>query len=711
VYKRQDWSIPSNQESIVDLISGNYAVTVGDINGCSGYATVFISEPELFSYSITPNQGICLGQQANIDVVAVGGIEPYVYAWNDALDLDAANRVVSPTETTDYIVTVHDANMCEYPEQSTTVTVSQPIVIDIETVDVLCHGVCSGEATLVVEGGIPPFIYSWDSSTDYMHDLCDGDYSITLTDIFGCLGDVEFSITEPDTMYLTTFSGPATCNGYNDGYVEVDVIGGVPFTNEFGDFYQYQWNFGSNLDSINYYAGNHSVTVTDANGCSHVDYATIIEPEAVYVTPAWGGTICIGETFNTSVNATGGLGPYDFIWEDNNGNNWYGDHLTVSPVVTTSYQLVTTDARGCFGPSQNITVNVHPVINVVSAISSPAAICIGERIEVEMDVTGGNAGPYTISGEHGIVNMPYSFAPGETGYYVFEVSDECGSPTDKDSVFVTVHPLPIVGFFSDHTSSCPPGVFHFTETTPDEGQTYLWDFGNGGFSVQKNPIHTYDQTGTYDVVLTAWSQYGCERVKEYNNMIKIYPVPRAEFAATPEVVSVLNAQVEFINYSEGGGTYFWDFGDGTTSLWTPDVQLHTYHGIGEYDIMMVAKNQHDCIDTAYKKIRVHDEFTFYAPDAFSPNGDGLNDMFYVIGHGIDATQFYLSVYDRFGNRVFQTETFDEERPYKMAWDGSYNGSVAKGDPVLTNGMYSRYCTFVDFTGKPHEESGTVTLVR
>jgi gliding motility-associated-like protein len=706
------WSTFMPIQTLDGLIDGNYSVTVNDGNNCSGTATVFISEPEQFFYTISPNQGICFGAQADITVLPVGGVQPYSYEWSDVFGLNTDSRTVTPANTTTYIVTVLDANSCTYTPQQTTVTVSQPISIDVATVDVLCHGVCNGSATLVITGGIPPFAYSWGSTTDFIQNLCAGDYSVSLTDLYNCEGSADFSITEPDTIYVSTMSGPATCFGYSDGFAEVHATGGVPFTNEFGSFYQYQWSTGNTQDSIGIYAGNHSVTVTDANGCSHVAFAFVDQPEAVYVTEPFSGTICIGEEFSTYVHATGGLGPYDFVWHGTDDSTWYGESLTVSPIVTTSYTLTVTDFRGCFGPSKFVTVTVNPAISIVSTSSTPAAVCIGESIGVEMSIIGGNGGPYNIfSDDNGIVNMPYTFYPAETGYYGFSVSDNCGSPGDQDSIFVTVHPLPQVAFYADKTESCPPGVFQFTETSPDFGQTYLWDFGNGGFSVQKTPLHTYDETGVYDVSLTAWSEYGCQRTKLYNNMIVIHPKPRAEFAGTPELVSVLNGQVEFVNYSEGGIIYFWDFGDGYSSVWTTDMQIHTYEEVGEYDIMLIAKNQYDCLDTAYKKIRVHDEFAFYAPTAFTPNGDGLNDMFYVIGHGIDKTQFYLVVYDRFGNKTFETTEFDEENPSKMAWDGSSNGSVLKGDKILTNGTYSWYCTFVDFTGKPHEESGTVTLIR
>ncbi|MDD4148506.1 MAG: PKD domain-containing protein [Bacteroidales bacterium] len=700
--------------TITQLMAGNYSVVATDSYGCTGSASVLIQNPPEFKYSVTPNQAICYGEQADINVNATGGVQPYLYDWSDLPGMDTDNRIVSPTETTTYTVTVLDANGCTFTPQTTTVTVSQPIVIDVVKQDVLCHGECTGKVTLGITGSTPAsyFLYSWLSPTNTMQGLCVGDYDVTVTDMYGCFSSASFEITEPDTIYLTTFSGPATCFGYNDGFVEVDVVGGVPYIDAQGSFYNYQWTNGSTADSLATYAGMHSVTVTDANSCSHIASAFVAQPEAIYVTPAWGGTICIGESFSAFVNATGGTGPYDFVWIGSDAATSYGNEIIVSPDVTTTYQLITTDNVGCFGPIQNIIVNVNPVINIVSIGSAPADICIGETVEVEMEIEGGNGGPYTIERiNHGIVNMPSTFYPNVTGYYVFEVSDDCGSPTDKDSIYVTVHPKPQVSFYADKTASCPPSLFVFTETTPEQGQTYLWDFGDGGFSELKYPVHTYSTTGTYDVSLTAWSEWGCKRVRTYENMITIYPEPRADFAGTPELVSVFNPMIEFVNYTEGGDLYFWDFGDGNSTLWTRMPQVHFYNDIGEYEIMLIAKNQHECKDTAYKRIRVHDEFTFYAPEAFTPNGDGLNDVFYVTGHGIDANQFYFVVYDRFGIKVFETNSFNVENPTRMAWDGTHNGSAVKGDPILTNGLYNWYCSFFDISGKPRSESGTVTLMR
>ncbi len=701
--------------SMTNLISGNYSVVVTDANGCTGYATTFVNNPPQFTYHISPNQGICYGDQAEISVLANGGIPPYTYTWSDDATNNIADRTVSPLITTQYSVTVYDSNHCTFPAQTTTVIVSQPISIDVSVENILCHGVCEGSAVLNITGGIPPFIMDWGSTTDTWEHLCAGNYTVSLTDLYACEGHADFVITEPDTMYISTFSGPTTCYGYIDGFVQVEAAGGVPFTNEFGDFYEYHWSNGMTLDSLGVGFGYYTVTVNDANGCEHIAMAFVDQPEAVYVTLPWNGHICIGESFTTNVAATGGLGPYTFVWSGSDGTTWHGADLDVSPVITTTYQLVTTDMRGCFGPIRTVQVKVNPPITIDGVTSSHDDICIGDEITVELEYRGGNDGPYLISlPSYGIVNSPFTFKPDSTGYYTFTVSDDCGSPTDKDSIYVVVHESPKVSFFADKTSSCPPGTFFFTQSDQDSNNTYLWDFGDGGFSVEKNPKHTYDKTGNYSVSLTAWTEWGCKKLKKYNNLIFIHPVPRAEFTASPELVSIMNAEIIVENFTEGGVSYFWDFGDGETpDAWSENKnpRRYTYSSVGEFDITLITKNQFECIDSIHKKVRVHDEYAFYAPEAFTPNGDGINDYFYVLGHGIDKKQFYFVIYDRFGIKVFDTNIWDEENPIRMAWDGTHNGNIQNGDKTLPNGMYRWYANFVDFTGKPHEKSGTVTLIK
>ena len=718
------WSIPHTTPSIYMLSQGNYGVTVTDANGCMGVASTTIGEPTQFTYSISQNQGICYGEEAEINVVATGGTPPYSYTWNDA-PINSPNRIVNPFQTTTYTVTVLDANSCTYYPQSTTITVSEPIIINPSTNNPLCHGLCTGSVSLEVIGGTLPFFYNWEKDSitwqtysPVASNLCAGNYSVTITDMFECNGSANFVITQPDSVVINSFTGQPTCNGYSDGYAYVEVFGGTPFTDTIGNhYYNYNWSYGGIAgDSIAINGGYHNVTITDANNCSYVEPIFVQQPEAIFVTNPFGGTICIGQTFTTTAYATGGTiednSAYNFIWTAPPNFSYHGPVLQVNPENTTTYTLHVTDDNGCFGNPRHVTVYVHPPLNIIGIASSPDYICIGETVTVEIEVEGGNGGPYTYYfNNQSIVNNPLTFYPPASGYYTFRLEDECGSPNDIDSTFITVHPLPHVSFYAQRTTACPPGNIQFYETTQNPANSYLWSFGDGGYSVHNEPLHTYQETGLYTVSLTAWSEFGCERKATQTNMIRIYPKPRAEFTANPENASILNSQIQFRNLTDGGSYHFWDFGDGSPRIWTDEHPTHTYQAVGEYDVTLITKNMYDCPDTITKKIRIFDEFAFYAPTAFTPNGDGINDYFYVTGHGIDPLQFQFSVYDRNGMRLYETDVYDIDNINRMAWDGTANGNVLRGDPIVPNGTYVWYCSFIDVKGKPHQKSGLVTLIR
>ncbi len=708
------WTIPPVTDSVGGLGQGTYAVTVSDQNGCSAFVDgIQITEPNPLVFNLGTPASICAGEQTPLSVTVFGGTPPYYYHWEDLPGVSVANRVVSPITTTTYSVSISDAHGCTAGVKQVTITVSPQIILSIQTTDANCYNSCDGRAELNIVGGIEPFLIAWESPNNTINTgLCAGDYSLTVTDNFGCIDSLSYSISQPDSLQSQTYSFSTSCYGSADGMAIVTAFGSVPFDTINNSFvYNYLWSNGSTNDTIIAASGTYYVTVTDANGCTARNQIFIDQPPAVYVTPIYSTQICIGQSVNYHAHATGGDGFYTFVWSGSDGTQYFGENITVNPTLTTSYTLVVTDNHQCTGNVQTITVNVHPPLQILNVGITPDSICPGEQVSVEVDFQGGNGGPYSLYYNQYVVNNPHVFSPSQSGYLVYTVTDLCGTPPVRDSVYVTVHPLPLNAFFVDRTRACPPATFHFTENTPDQGQSYLWEFGDGGFSVAKNPSHTYQQSGYYDVSLTVWSEWGCPLKVTNTNMIRLWPKPRAEFIATPEVMSVLNAQVVFTNLSDDANIYFWYFGDGETSLWTDIAPIHNYNAPGEYDITMIARNSYECMDTAVKRILIYDEVTFYAPTAFSPNGDGINDMFYVSGHGINPNDFVISIYDRWGNIVFVSEKYYADQPYRMAWDGTRKGSAILGDPILPNGAYTWYCFFSDINGNPHEETGVVYIVR
>ncbi len=708
------YNLSANTDSIGGLFAGNYTLTVTDANGCSATDHWYVYEPQVLIFNLGTPASICSGDSTPLVVNVFGGTQPYTYHWSDNPSLSTPNRMVAPTETTTYTVSVTDANGCTTTSKSVTITVSPAIVLSIQTTDALCYESCDGSATLNIVGGVEPFIISWNQYNSLSIDeLCAGDYSVTVTDNFGCIDSIDFSISQPDSIWSLTHSYPSTCFGSTDGVAIVNAFGGVPFDTVNNIFiYNYHWSNGATNDTMTAAGGWYTVTITDDNGCTARNQVFIEQPAAVFVTPIYNAHICIGQFVNYVAHATGGDGFYTFTWNGSDGTQYFGENITVNPTITTSYTLIVNDSHNCTGNTQTVTVTVNPPLNILNVEATPDSICAGEFLSVELDIEGGNGGPYSIYYDYEyIVENPHVFSPQQTGYVAYMVTDLCGTPPVRDSVFVTVLPAPLNAFFADRTRACPPAVINFTENSPNIGQSYLWDFGDNGFSVNKNPSHTYRESGTFDVTLTVWSEWGCENTQSFSNMITIWPKPRAEFIATPEVMSIMEPLVVFTNLSDDANIFFWHFGDGESSLWTDTDPAHMYEAPGEYDIMLIARNSYECMDTAMKRIRIHDEFTFYAPTAFSPNGDGVNDYFYVTGNGINPYDFIMYVYDRWGNKLFVTETFAPDQPYKMAWDGTFNGDVLKGDKILPNGVYKWYCIFTDLNNNPHEESGLIYLVK
>ncbi|MCG8453271.1 MAG: gliding motility-associated C-terminal domain-containing protein, partial [Spirochaetales bacterium] len=199
------------------------------------------------------------------------------------------------------------------------------------------------------------------------------------------------------------------------------------------------------------------------------------------------------------------------------------------------------------------------------------------------------------------------------------------------------------------------------------------------------------------------------------SMIEIYPTPSVDFYTDPEEASILTPNIQFHAINEGALALYWYFGDGDSATINTASPVHFYPAVGQYGVQLVGVNHYNCKDTAYKEITIVDELSFYSPTGFTPNGDGINDCFKLCGNGIDPNEFYFVVYDRWGEKVFETEIYDGEDDCQGCGEGSWNGAMNNdpnlADELLPSGVYIWYCSFVDNFGNQHEETGEIHLVR
>ncbi|MBA4198381.1 MAG: hypothetical protein C0459_12595 [Chitinophaga sp.] len=251
--------------------------------------------------------------------------------------------------------------------------------------------------------------------------------------------------------------------------------------------------------------------------------------------------------------------------------------------------------------------------------------------------------------------------------------------------------------FTTPAKGCLPYTANFTNTSSG-GISFTWDFGDGSSSTQSSPSHLYNATGTYIVRLVANDSTTCNKTDTTTFTITVSGKPTASFSVSPQP-PLVNTAIDFTNNSTGGIKYDFSFGDGntltTTSTLTP--VSHFYEATATYKACLVVTNSAGCTDTLCQLVSALVNPLFDVPNAFSPNGDGVNDKIYVRGYGIAKMDW--KIYNRWGELVFTSGS------KYSGWDGKYKGIVQAQD------VY-HYTLELEMTdGTKYTRRGDITLLR
>ena len=706
-YMWSDIGIASSRRR--NLAAGEYRVTVTDEHGCSLSREFIINQPDPLIVMSDNNSAVCEGTVSFVQASAIGGTMPYTYHWTPSNGTSVGNVSNFETtlhETTTYSVYVTDDHECQSNTETFTITVSPEMVIDsMILVHNTCYGSCDGSAEIVMHGGLQPFQYMWGSDNYIYRGLCAGLYTVTVVDNIGCNVNTYFIIEQPTQMFSNTMTTPATCGNNADGTALINVQGGVPP-------YSYLWPDGQTTHNITSVPGSYVVTVTDDHNCRIESEITIDGPTPIYILPMNDQTICNGQTILITTQVAGGTPFYTYMWANQDSIVSFSNILTVTPTVNSTYTLTVTDANNCTAVSQPVTITLNPPLNIRAVTTSYDTICPGTGAIINVESEGGNGGPYTLTIDNDvIVPAPFTITLDTTTMVHITLSDMCGTTPVSDSILINVRPKPDTLFTASEIAGCAPLAVRFTPFhTADET---LWEFGDYAFSDALSPTHIYKEGGSYSVSLELTDNFGCHFYKTYNNLITVYPKPKAMFETDPQMTGMLDSEIEFINYSTGAERYFWFFGDNDSSLF--ENPRHTYRRIGEFEVMLVAESELYCRDTSIRNVTIQNEFAFYAPTSFTPNGDQVNDCFRICGNGITRNNFMLTVFDRWGAMVFSTDVYDPSASCSScgigAWDGTDMGNKIKGDAVCPPGLYQWFCSFEDWNGVIHNRQGTIMLIR
>jgi gliding motility-associated-like protein len=438
-------------------------------------------------------------------------------------------------------------------------------------------------------------------------------------------------------------------------------------------------------------AGIYTVTAVDANGCVGSDTANVVINPLPVVSAA-GSTVCIGSTIGLSAN-NGGI---VYSWGGPNGFSSSAQNPTIpnaTPNMSGSYVVTVTDANGCqSGNVAMVLVNALPPVTVNSG-----SICKGKSIILK--ATG--ALTYTWSPAATLsssIGGTVTASPLATTTYVVIGTDVSGCMNSATSI-VSVNPSPVVTLSPTLTTGCAPVCASMTATSASGG-TYSWSFGDGNTATTTGPAtNCFNGQGSFTPLVTLTDNNGC--VGTATTTVVVFPVPTADFYMDPQPTTILDPHITFTDATSGAiiSNWFWSLGDplGTTAT-TQNVGF-TYPDIGTYQVMLAVSSDHNCVDTTYKLVVITDDFALYVPNAFSPNGDGVNEYFMPTGEGI--TSFKINIFDKWGNLVYSGNDITK------GWDGTFRG---KGD-ILAEDVYVWKIEVKTFKNDTRHFTGTVTLIK
>jgi gliding motility-associated-like protein len=721
-----------NQATNNGMCAGTYSVTVSDQNGCTSQSNVTLNNPSPIDIGILDlNNPACTGDCTGlVQVTVAGGAGAYNYSWSTGT---SSGPLVSNLCAGSHSVTVIDGNGCS---ANYAVEIQEPteLTLQISTINATCSN-ANGGATVTASGGAGGYSYNWGGvgntpNVSTNTGLPPGTYTVFVTDANGCEATGQASITdEPGAVVDSLIFTTPSCNGLSNGTATIYVSGGIaPYT--------YLWDNGSTAQQgTGLNAGVHCVTVNDQNNCQVSACVTITQPGVVIAIPeAVPSTICHGQETQVWGGASGGTPPYSITWTGGNTSGWegFGPH-NVSPSSTQNYCFQIADFYGCSGPDASgcVTVTVQPPLGI--DLPSQVSTCEGEEIDIFAQAAGGNGGPYTFQWNENSPEGPELTAEstdnasmitytssGEAWIYV-TIEDGCSTPA-IDSVLVMIDASPSIDIAVIDSSGCAPFMTNFVAVSNATNPTYLWDFGcNGVTDVQTTSIqtsHTFTQSGVYDICLTVVSGDGCLATYSSSEVIHVFDVPVADFIYSPVEVTILSPTVYFEDKSSGGEIYTWNFGDGNGVSGPMDEEIpdslsnggltqgtfdnpdHLYQEPGLYEVTLTVSNG-DCERSIKKMVIVKDEYTFYLPNAFTPNDDGRNDVFYPVGTGIDPSAFMMQIFNRWGELIFETYNYGEQ----YGWDGTIRNKPAPIDVYVWR-IYTR-----DHLGVDRDYMGHVLLYR
>lgn len=692
------------------LIPGTYTSlnSLAGLVGCPLNGTWTISFTDLWG----ADNGFLCGWNIDMDPALYPDLTEFTPVLGSTADstgwsgTDVVQDPLSPGNATftsytagnyDLVYSVTDNFGCTY-DTTIVITVRPPPQVAASATSV---GLCEDPARLramIVANGLPPgsspLVYSWAPAAGTTNpNVAEPFTNITVPTLFQitvfpsgqpwCSSTDSVLVLPPSFLENDSVVVNALCHG-GEGTITINTIGP-------GGPWNYEWRNAqnsivrstdaSNGDALQAPVGTYTVYISesaDGNGCLDTLVATINEPELlVWSSVPADTTICLTGQHTLEAGTTGGTQPIELIWSGGLAGN--GPH-SVSPATTTDFNVVAVDANGCTSDTLSATVFVREPLLMDSLLSFERCRDVPFTLNAT-NVSGGD-GSYVYTWSNGALSMPSmtdSLQFDET--ICLTLSDGCETPPFVTCAAVTVLQTPPLVLTADSTFGCAPFQLRFALQDTTGSASIAWDFGDGFSATGPDSInHIYGDAGRYDVTTVVTWPNGCITDTTIVQMVRVIPVPVPDFTWEPKPLTVLEPVAQFVELAAPNEvSYAWDFfAFGTSDA--PDPIVTFPNDIGRfYPVQLLVRNELGCADSVTRNVHVEDEFLVHVPNAFSPNGDGINEEFRVLGNDLSPDEFQLVIFDRWGREVF----FSTDR------DVPWRGALGAGEgEILPQGVYA-----------------------
>lgn len=629
------WSNGATTQTISVNTAGTYTVTITDPNGCSAsFASTLVNHPTpVVDFNSLP---VCQDELTlfnNFSTISAGSIVSYSWNFGDG-NFSSLN---SPSHA--YIQPGnYSATLIATSGFGCVDSISKPVNINSTPLanfgnTTACYGTATSfnDLSTISSGSLANWVWNFgdgDSSLvqnpQHTYDV-PGTYNVTLfvASAYGCIDTITQSVTvNPEPIAAFSFNN--VCQGNSINFINTSYING-------GVIDSYDWNFGdgntSNVENPSHTyvsAGNYTVTLnvrSDMMCDNSTSFSVRVYPSpvAAFTAPAVCENTPILFSDNSSINATDTIQNWYWNFGDNSSAATQNASHQYALAGTYNVMQVVTSTNGCRDTlTDNVTVHSLPV-----PVFSSGDICANSSLQFTDSSSVQNSN---------VANWNWNFGNGQTSTYqnpsvnyttagsypVTLVITSAQGCVDSTTLMINVYPLPVAEFTADDIC-LGGGIAFYNQSSVTGGGTFnlQWSFGDGDSSDLENPVHTYTNSGTYNVNLTVTTNSGCIDVT--TQQVTVNAPPQARFNANNSCEKEITTFNDLSTAPQGIiVSWRWDFGDGTTS--TSKSPVHTYSNYGSYAVELEVTSSFGCTD------RYRDTVNIYrAPEPqISLNGGCLN---------------------------------------------------------------------------------------